>query len=1197
MLSNLLHHGQRRRAQDPDAGFTLIEVVVSIVLLGIVMVPLTAAFIQGLRRSGEVSDRLARSADLQRITSFWTRDVGNVDSDGVNNRYPDPNQPGVFITETCGPLGAGVTHLVSLRWDGKIEGATPKIATWVLEGEGTDAKLKRRYCESGQQLDEAIMADAFGVADLDPLQMVWGTTSQQPDYCPVGSAADDASQRCTINVGGAYSYTVVAERRVRGESDPGAPPPPEIVDCQAGPGLVVVTWNPSVLSANQAEVEEYQASVYRNAAGSGAPAATVFVDGTSTSASVPAVIATPGEQFWVRVAAKNAFGYGAYSVPCGPVAPDPSAPGKPTAVIGTPADRTASVDWTDPPTGGSPITNYTIFLKDGDTETQFSTSNKPFQLPSGSLVNARPYQFAVQATNLLGTGPKSDFSPVIFPFGPTLPMNQPSVGEIAPGGVGTGRYRLAWTQILPPNAPVCLNPPASGDARELALKACISNGSPVTEYRVEITGADSQGVQYPVDGFPATIPQPPVGANPVPNLGAVIADTPVLPRGRTYFAFITPVNAAGDGAPGVVEFTLSAVAPGPPGLPSIQNNGNSGELSFVLRPPTETGGAPVTSYEVTTSGGRSAVVPAAASGDTTFTWSSTTATGPALADFERYGFSIRACNSAGCGTASPAYNAVPVPIPQLNVTAVSYPTPGNVRLQFTYATGFGFAPETASPLRRSTYNATCGAQTTGTVTFASSAPVTANFGPFPIGPVSCTIILQSRAEATIDGLPNSAAQATAPITVPVVIQEPPTAVGPPTISATGASGELAFQIPAPSNLGGADISEVTYQVTTAGGRSATVPAVAGTTSFAWTSVATGPALADFTAYDFTIRACNREGCSPATGPLPAMALPTPSVSGLSFDVPVAGTARLAFSYATGTGTSPAQASPVSSTSYSANCGGAAASTTFASDAPVQVDFTGIPVEARTCSVILSSTGVSTLAGAASTTTIAGAPASTATFLVAPAPATPTIATNQTSQQLRFRVTEAMPAGVTSVGIERVGGGQPNAGPIPLTTLSPTSGWIWSNASASVPLTNFQRELFRLRSCNASGVCGPWSPEFRGMSAPRPQLQLISSSSPSPGVARATFTFAPGTGVAPSSTDPLTNIGWRFACGAVGNPPSGLTTFETTGPVTADITDLASGPITCTLTSQSRVETTVGGAPGTQALSPSPATLSVPLTIQ
>lgn len=1203
MLSNLLHQGQRRRAQDPDAGFTLIEVVVSIVLLGIVMVPLTAAFIQGLRRSGEVSDRLARSADLQRITSFWTRDVGNVDSDGVNSTFPDPDRPGQFITEICNaadPAENG-THVVSLRWDGKVEGATPKIATWALVGEGKDTQLKRRLCEGGALVETATMADAFAVDGLDPLQMVWGTTAQQDDFCPRGSAANDASQRCTLNVGGAYSYTVVAERRVRGAALPGAPPPPEIVDCQAGPGLVVVTWNPSVLSANQLEVEEYQASLYRNAAGSGTPVASAFVDGTSTSASVPAVISTPGEQFWVRVRAKNAFDYGAYSLPCGPVAPDPSAPGRPTNVIGTPADKTASVNWTDPPTGGSPITNYTIFLKDGSTETQFSTSNKPFQLPSGSLVNARPYQFAVQATNLLGTGPKSDFSPVIFPFGPTLAMNQPNFAEIIEGtNTRTGRYRMSWTLILPPSAPICLNPPASGDPRELALKACISNGSPVTSYRVELVGVDQLGVQYPVAGFPATIPQPTVPANPVPNLSAVIADTPVLPVGRTYFGTITPVNAAGDGTPGFVELALAAVAPGPPGLPTIQSNGNSGQLDFVLRPPTDTGGAPISRYEITTTGGRSATVIPTTLGDTSFTWSPSTATGPALADFERYGFSIRACNSAGCGTASPTYNAVPVPRPQVNVSPVTYPSPGNVRLQFAYAPGTGFAPATTGPVRRTTYNATCGTQSTGVVTFASSAPVTATFGPLPIGPITCSIVLKSVGESTILGVSSETEQAAESAEVPAIVQEPPGAVGAPTITATGASGQLAFQIPAPSNLGGATIGEVSYRITTSGGRSATVPAVAGTTSFSWTSVGTGPALVDFTAYDFTIEACNREGCGPATGPLPAMALPTPSVSGLEFAVPAVGTARVTFTYAPGTGTSPAQASPVGSTSYTANCGGPAATGTFQSELPVQSDFLDIPVEGRSCSVILSSTGVSTVAGAASTTTVAGAPATTATFLVAPPPLAPNIIhASATSQQLRFRLVESIPAGVTSIGIARVGGGQPNGGgTVPVATITAATSWTWSNTTATVPLTNFQRQLFRMRSCNASGLCGPWSTEYRGMSAVRPQLQVVSSSSPAPGVARVTFRLVAGTGSVPSSVDPFVDTRWRFSCTGGANPsPSDLTAFESAGDVTADITGLARGLNNCTLTAQNRVESTASGLPNVAPIASSPSTIAVPITIQ
>jgi prepilin-type N-terminal cleavage/methylation domain-containing protein len=1197
MLTLMHRHRQRRTGDDADhRGFTLIEVVVAIVLLGIIIVPLTAAFIQGLRRTGEVDRRLSRSADLQRITSYWNKDVNSVDALGVGPVEGECRGAADFDDEG-NPLPSVSTPFVTFEWDTQLPGVVPKRVTWAVRGTERDAELVRVYCEAGVPVSEGVMADAFGAAGLDINQMIWGRTAGEFNPC------DETT--CTINVGGAYSYTVTAERRVPGEVGDTTPPAPEIVDCQAGPGQVLVTWNPSILNSSQSAVIEYQASVFGDAAGTGTPLATVYVDGTSTSATLPAVVDSGGEEFWVRVKARNNQGYGLFGPSCGPVVPDPSPPGKPANVVATPADKTASIDWTDPASGGSPITNYTIFQRDvkTGTETQFSTSSKPYQLAGGSLVNADPYQFAVQATNLLGTGERSEWSATIYPFGPTLPMNQPALSPL-----GGRRYRISWSIILPPSAPVCLNPPATEPEGSLARLVCISNGSPVTGYRVEMAGTDGANV-FPVVGFPTTLAQPTLPANPQPDPGGMFVDTPVLVPGRDYFARITPINAAGDGAPGFVEFTIAADVPGPPGLPSIFNNGETGELDFVLRPPEDTGGSAITSYEIRDQGATRTATVDVASAPTTqscpnplqctsFTWSDETTSGPALVNFERYLFNIRACNAVGCGAWSPLYRGMPVPVPELDLRDVTYTPDRRVTLEFTYAAGTGTSPATDPPLRNTFYNATCEGESTGNIFYTSATPVTATFGPFPLGPVSCNIIMQSRGETTDTGLPNSAAQATSPIPVPVTILEAPGATGAPSIAPTGLSAQLRFDIPQPADLGGGTIDDVEYLITGPSGRTATVPAVAGTTTYLWSGTGdTGPSLVDFARYDFTIAACNREGCGPATAALPGMPLPTPQVSGLAPSVPANGTARVTFAYAPGTGWSPAEASPLRSTTYTASCGGAPVETTFVSGAPVGVNFPGLPVAPVWCSVILRNTGVATSAGSVTSATVLSGAATTGQFLVAAPPATPTIESNQQSQQLRFRVTEAMPAEVVSIGIERVGGGQPNVTPTPLSTLTPAQGFLWTNTSATVQLANFQRHLFRLRSCNADGVCSPWSAEYRAMTAPRPKLELISSESPSPGVASATFTFDPLTGVAPPSADPFVNIRWRFVCNGIQEPVDDLADFTSNAPVTATISGLPAGPATCTLTTRSRIESTLNGVASTRELSPSPSTISVPVVVQ
>ena len=65
----------RRAAATADDGFTLVELVVSIALLGIVMVGLTAVMLTALVADRETATRLDESRDIQFVTAFLADDV------------------------------------------------------------------------------------------------------------------------------------------------------------------------------------------------------------------------------------------------------------------------------------------------------------------------------------------------------------------------------------------------------------------------------------------------------------------------------------------------------------------------------------------------------------------------------------------------------------------------------------------------------------------------------------------------------------------------------------------------------------------------------------------------------------------------------------------------------------------------------------------------------------------------------------------------------------------------------------------------------------------------------------------------------------------------------------------------------------------------------------------------------------------
>jgi hypothetical protein len=87
-----------------------------------------------------------------------------------------------------------------------------------------------------------------------------------------------------------------------------------------------------------------------------------------------------------------------------------TAPGAPTGVAATAGNASATLTWTAPADGGSPLTAYTVTpYADGVAGTPTVVTGTP---PAAAatltgLTNAVPYTFTVSATNAIGTGPVS----------------------------------------------------------------------------------------------------------------------------------------------------------------------------------------------------------------------------------------------------------------------------------------------------------------------------------------------------------------------------------------------------------------------------------------------------------------------------------------------------------------------------------------------------------------------------------------------------------------------------------------------------------------------------------------------------------------------------------------------------------------------------------------------------------------------
>jgi prepilin-type N-terminal cleavage/methylation domain-containing protein len=132
-------HAPTRR----EGGFTLVELIVAITILGIIMGAIGAMIITAFRTSTTVSDELNGSRGPKLVARYWTPDVENATE-------VLPGAGG------CGPAGSAVVTFksASVTDPGTTEPSDPPTApdttvTWAVVHNGSRTQLRRFVCGPG----------------------------------------------------------------------------------------------------------------------------------------------------------------------------------------------------------------------------------------------------------------------------------------------------------------------------------------------------------------------------------------------------------------------------------------------------------------------------------------------------------------------------------------------------------------------------------------------------------------------------------------------------------------------------------------------------------------------------------------------------------------------------------------------------------------------------------------------------------------------------------------------------------------------------------------------------------------------------------------------------------------------------------------------------------------------------------------
>ncbi len=210
---------ERLRRNRGDNGFTLIELVMSVSILGVVSATLLGVVFQYLKTTVDTRARLTESTDQQFVSTYWQDDVSSLGRRSLTSGTFSVAQS-VFVG-SAGPGGCGTATgpvVVAFAWNEFVPNPATAANAWSTTAEevayvtvpsGSRLRLLRVRCDGGAARAPQTVARNLAATPTITCDTACGSTAPLPNRVSMTFTVKDADNAASPG----RTTTVSADRR------------------------------------------------------------------------------------------------------------------------------------------------------------------------------------------------------------------------------------------------------------------------------------------------------------------------------------------------------------------------------------------------------------------------------------------------------------------------------------------------------------------------------------------------------------------------------------------------------------------------------------------------------------------------------------------------------------------------------------------------------------------------------------------------------------------------------------------------------------------------------------------------------------------------------------------------------------------------------------------------------------------------